>query len=210
MLIIVLGGYLASANTCWNLLRTDHKGIKIEIGAADRPLCPDCLQIDRYRSMSELQTGIHDSGDSEQKWAAAKSGLIADARSLPFKDGTVSLIASKRFPWFGENARKMIRSVLREYRRILAANGSIVLLSNHGDPGIQLGRRPGMSDKEFEQEKIMRKFDPFFIFRPHMNIAARLGFKIRLIDDGVIFGIVLTHSRGSVTLNRSSLRTLAL
>ncbi|MDD5657169.1 MAG: hypothetical protein PHF00_07935 [Elusimicrobia bacterium] len=117
----------------------------LEVGAEKWPICRDCIQVDKYRSQYDLfyrgslQKGHSPEaaaarafGNSEAPWAAAASkGALADAVALSFAETSVSMVASKNFPWFGPlSLPEVVRPILEEYRRVLKPGGFAVLLAD--------------------------------------------------------------------------------
>ena len=172
-------------------LRENPRVLKVEIGAADEPLCADCVQVDKYASQYDLASVDADSrfrgkkpaallramqrryrglpgfrmslGELTAPWAAAQGGIIADAQSLPFQDRSVGFLVTKCFPWFFYPC--LTGSKLRQHRafvrRILAEYLRVLT-----DDGVLILLTDDSSDPG-------QGLDSFL---PHALIAAELGF----------------------------------
>lgn len=157
--------------TTEKLLRTKEPGLRIEIGAALSPLCADCVQVDQSRDQFELarrslkerlgRNPSHEEiyeafptweisqerGSRAQPWAVTKGGIQADAAALPFKAGSVALLVSKNFPWFGATSPETVALILTEYRRVLSPKGQAILLVDYVSPNVlpTTAGRPNMT-----------------------------------------------------------------
>lgn len=192
--------FVPEPRQCWGLLSNDPvgqliretSGFKVEIGAADSPICDDCIQIDKYRSVkdlftqqlskqlgrpplpSEIENQLERSTalrhEFEAPWAVAivEKGVVGDANHLPLAASSVSLLISKHFPWFGPLTRKdeIIRPILQEYHRVMKNDGKVLLLTDH--------------PRNWE------------IFMMHYQIAQDLGFKVLFVDAPMYSGLILS------------------
>lgn len=138
-----------------------RRGARIEIGAAAKPFCSDCIQVDKYRSFVEMYPDIAKDPARLQNflettrmpreefftpWAAAEKeklglkpggGAIADARSLPLENGSADLVFLKDFVWYKEmNAEKtrFIEDTLKEFHRVLSPEGTVLVVGRGFDP----------------------------------------------------------------------------
>lgn len=92
-------------------------GLKIEVGPGDRPLPGGFIKVDKH-----ARDGLGHPN------AVLDGGIIADAKALPFEDGSAAVIASKHFGWFGDGKQDLIVAVLKEYKRALKSGGLAILL----------------------------------------------------------------------------------
>lgn len=161
-----------------------HVGtIKIEVGAAHLPICNDCLQVDRYRSVMDYKLAeakakgipadqVQPPKENHIFAVETRNGVVADARELPFKDGSVSIMVTKHLPWAAhqkEEVRKFIREVLTEYKRVLSKDGvSLILVNGDNDPAVLL--------------------------KGHRDIALELGFDAIPIRGDDFSGYLLQHT----------------
>ena len=170
--------------------KEDPRILQVEIGAANQPICADCVQVDKYVSQFDLfsrkeweQTGerppaapllrsLRSRNRSFPRtvetfrapWAAARGGIIADALEMPFKDGAVGFLVSKCFPWFipeGLDARNE-KAQRRLIRKLLAEYQRVLA--------------PGGAILLMGSEMVDRPGTELDRFWPHAVIAAELGF----------------------------------
>ena len=151
----------------------------IEIAAGSKPICKNCIQIDKYSNTKEMMQNYSkvenpkmqsreiearlivankfDPKLSSNNFAAkTQNGIIADAYDLPFEPNSISIIISKNFEWFNnKEPEKTIRPLLEEYRRVLKEGGEVYLLKD--------------GTNNFEA------------FEIHRSIAQFLGFRTKLI-----------------------------
>jgi SAM-dependent methyltransferase len=110
--------------------------------------------------------------DREFEAVRSEAGVIADARRLPLRDGSVSMLVSKNFPWMAANkprVQALIDEVLSEFRRVSAEGGVILLL---------MDSKPPLS---FEEK-----------MRYHRKAAERLGFAVRPVRGSTVSGWALS------------------
>lgn len=156
--------------------------LKIEVGAAHLPMCDDCLQVDRYRSVMDYKISeaklkgipadqVKPPKENHIFAVQTRNGVIADARALPFADQSVSIMVTKHLPWANQESpevREFIRDVLSEYKRVLSDDGySMILVNGNHDPAALLGA--------------------------HRDIAIELGFEAIPVRGEEFSGFVLRH-----------------
>lgn len=163
-----------------------HFSKKVEIGGGADPICSNCIQVDVVRDLvdsvmrgnpslkSRAQVretlmknpDVRAEFDIDAPWAAGGSrGVIADGRSLPFKNSSLQLVVKKNFPWFQAQGRE-IRSFLQEYYRVLSPKGVAIFLF-HGS--------------ESPQVKM----------KTHVQEAKKLGFRVDFTQGPDVSGLLL-------------------
>ena len=98
--------------------------VKIEIGAASKPLCPDCVHLNIFKK--------HLLATKSTIGQDLFTGVIVSAADLPFKDGIVHQIVARNLPILAPIGpdRASLRLMLSEFKRVLANEGEVFLMTS--------------------------------------------------------------------------------